>query len=468
MNTVDRISQNVQLYPNKMALWSLETNEITFLDFWKYTIRAQAVFRRQGVKVNSQVLVAVPPSIELYAGLIALMGLGAKIIFIEPWLKLDRIDHVLKSTKPEFFFTSFLGKLWGLRSSEIRKIKNWITPSMFKNDNQTSFISEALPEDHPVFIAFSSGTTGSPKGAIRTQKYLNDIQDVLMNSHPYDYKSPDLVVFPNVVLLNLGNARGAVCAPPNWKVNDLKKMLGACEHYRPETISAGPGFMKQLLTISSLTELNSLKEIIVGGALTDCKLFEQIFNKFPERKFLHIYGGSEAEPVSFGDAQNLVKLSQEKNYFQTLALGKPIAAIKTKIRDEILWVSGKNVAPEYIGNPKENEGVKERDEKGVLWHCMGDKIAEDAHGLWFMGKKNQTSSDFLLEQNIYQYLGHSAAFLHREPNQNLRLILEGNNKSENEIKARFPEISSITKTKIKRDRRHRARIDRKATLNLKE
>jgi len=431
-------------------------------------MRAQATFRKQGIKVNSQVLVAVPPSIELYAGLMALMGLGAKIIFIEPWLTLDRIDHVLKTTKPEFFFTSFLGKLWGLRSAEIRKIKTWITPSMFKNENQTTFISEKVPEDHQVFIAFSSGTTGSPKGAIRTQKYLNDIQDVLMNSHPYDYKSPDLVVFPNVVLLNLGNGRGAVCAPLSWKTNDLKKMLGAAEFYKPETISAGPGFMQELLQIQNLNELRSLKEIIIGGALTDCHLFEDIFKKFPERKFLHIYGGSEAEPVSFGDATKLVKLSREKNYFQTLALGQPIQAIKTKIQDELLWVSGKNVAPEYIGNPKENEGVKERDANGILWHCMGDKITEDENGLWFMGKKNQSRSDFLMEQNLYQFLGHSAAFVYRDKTQKLNLIVEGNSKKETEIKSLFPEISSITKRKIKRDRRHRARIDRKATLNIKD
>jgi acyl-CoA synthetase (AMP-forming)/AMP-acid ligase II len=339
---------------------------------------------------------------------------------------------------------------------------------MFKQETQSSFISEKLPEDHPVFIAFSSGTTGSPKGSIRTQKYLTDIQDVLMNSHPYDYKSPDLVVFPNVVLLNLGNGRGAVCAPPSWKPNDLKKMLGASEYYKPETISAGPGFMKELLNLENFNQLKSLKEIIIGGALTDCKLFEEIFTKFPERKFLHIYGGSEAEPVSFGDATKLVKLSREKNYYQTLALGKPIEAIRTKIRDEVLWVSGKNVAPEYIGNPKENEGVKERDTEGTLWHCMGDRILEDQDGLWFMGKKNQSSNDFLLEQNLYQFLGHSAGFLQRDQNQNLHLIVEGNTKSEKEIKSLFPEISSIIKTKIKRDRRHRARIDRKATIKGRE
>jgi hypothetical protein len=95
---------------------------------------------------------------------------------------------------------------------------------------------------------------------------------------------------------------------------------------------------------------------------------------------------------------------------------------------------------------------------------MGDRIVADSDGWWYAGRQFQKKEDFELEQRVYTFLQSSAAFVTRSTNGGVYLFGTDVMQRAAEIRARFPEISGIQKTKIVRDRRHRARIDRKASL----
>jgi len=211
--------------------------------------------------------------------------------------------------------------------------------------------------------------------------------------------------------------------------------------------------------------LKYLDRLVIGGALTDCWILEKYFEAFPNTKFLHIYGGSEAEPVALMDAKDAVKKSRERGYFQTLCLGKTIPKINSKLKEEILWVSGPNVAGEYVGSKEENLGIKEMDATGILWHCMGDRVRMEDGYLWYMGRQTQSKDDFILEQTLYSEMQSSKSFLHRNEKEELTLFGEEVLKEKNRILKDHPEIKMIKDIKIKRDKRHRSRIDRQESLN---
>ncbi len=150
-----------------------------------------------------------------------------------------------------------------------------------------------------------------------------------------------------------------------------------------------------------------------------------------------------------------------------LYLGEKIKEIDIKLKEDILWVKGPNVAPEYIGDPKDNIGVKERDEHGLLWHCMGDRVHLENNKLWLQGRQTQKKDDFLLEQKLYSLMQNSAALLQRCPNGDLALYGESVLDHLVAIKKEFPQIKEIHSTKIVRDKRHRSRIDRKNSIPKK-
>ena len=459
-NSIYRFFNNSKAHPQKIAIADISQGVQTFEDIRIIGARAQEVMNKYKINAGDAVLVAITPSPTLYGTLTGLIGLGVKIIVIEPWLSLSRIDHIIQTTKPKAFLTSTIGKLWGLRSKEIRNIAHWITDKEILRSSYQEFKVKDVADEHPAFIVFSSGTTGLPKGVLRTHGYLEKLYLVLDSLEEETYQTPDLILFPSVALYHLGTGRGSVLIPRRWSQKNINKLIKLCQQFRPETVSASPGFLKKMLKMKKLSEFSFLKRVVIGGALCDCPILQEAFASLPHQKFVHIYGSSEAEPVSLIDAKIAVEESIKRGYFQTLCLGKIIAPVKTKSKDNVLWVSGPNVAGEYIGEQELNRGIKERDESGVLWHCMGDRVNFEGELAFYGGREKQSRLEFEIEQKAYVILGHSKAFLHRTPDQKFILVGEEIKSKWNELKQELPQIDQFIESSIHRDPRHRSRIDR--------
>jgi acyl-CoA synthetase (AMP-forming)/AMP-acid ligase II len=297
---------------------------------------------------------------------------------------------------------------------------------------------------------------------VRTHQGLIAQNHAIRASAPLEsFRGPDLAIFANLTLANLGMGRGTIFSPSGWKMNHLRMLQDLPAGMRPETLSCGPTFLQKLL-VSGLAP-KTLRSIHVGGALTECDLFEDAFRSLPEARFLHVYGSSEAEPVAFMDARDSVQKSKQRGFVHALLTGRILPSLRSKMDDRTLWISGEHVCGEYLGNAEENLKSKSRDGEGRLWHAMGDRMTEDADGLWYQGRSFQMAEDFLLEQKIYRQLAHTRAFIFRDKSNLPVLTGEGIKKQSKELLKNFPEISRIQEKRIIRDRRHRARIDRGAS-----
>lgn len=465
MNAISLFKEKALLHPFKLAIADIKNGEMSFGELKNLSAKAQSLMMKQGIGQNDSVVMALAPSPEMYAFVCGLLGLGVQIVFIEPWLKPERINEIINTIKPAAFISGGLGKIWGMRARAIRQIPLWISPKdLSQIEFSDEFIATELVPGHHAFVVFSSGTTGTPKGAVRTHEYLKNIFDIFIRIEPEDFETPDLAVFPNVALFHLATGRGAIIVPHRWSENNFKKLKTLVDKYKPETVSTGPAFLKKIFDLNLTTTFGHFKRVVIGGALTDCWLMEKAINEFPTAKVLHIYGGSEAEPIAVVEAKKALKQSLSKGYFQVLCLGKPIDEIQFKFKEDILWVTGPNVAREYIGDPRDNLGVKERDDHGVLWHNMGDRAELSDGLLWIKGRANQPRSDFELEQSIYTFLNSSQCFIHRSSNDQVILFGDKVEDKKVEISSKFPQINNIINSPIKRDRRHRSRIDRQSSL----
>jgi acyl-coenzyme A synthetase/AMP-(fatty) acid ligase len=381
-------------------------------------------------------------------------------MLVEPWMPMRKIDSAVSTAKPVAYVANWLGRLWGARVPSIRAIGRWLSAaSLERTATREEFHIEAVAPESTGVLTFTSGTTGTPKGVIRSHEYLVWQHEVLCHSLGLDqFSGGDLCIFANFVLANLASGRTSVLIPPPWRRSHLEQLDGLPENLRPETLTCGPGFLRKLMRAANVA---SLRSIHVGGALTDCAILESGFERWPDAHWLSVYGSTEAEPVATCNARVAVQKSRGEGYFQTLFLGTPVAEIDSDLQQDGLWVAGAHVCPKYLGNVEENRIHKRRDAEGRVWHFMGDRIRtgnSGDNGWWYAGRSSQLPSDFELEQEACSLLQSSKAFIHRRSGGEPVLV------GENVKSVSLAGVESYVEARIYRDSRHHARIDRQKTL----
>jgi acyl-coenzyme A synthetase/AMP-(fatty) acid ligase len=447
---IDRALQT----PNKPALWTIREGVTTFGQMVGYAAQMQTLARSAGLQQGEYALIFGKPDSALYAAVIGLLGLGCAAVFVEPWMSISEIEEIIVATKPKLYLANFLGKLWGMRIRAIRKIPTWISLSGIKEGEKTELQAVSLPEEQVGLLTFTTGTTGKSKGVVRTHAGLFHQCQLLAKYLPAQGTS-DLCVLPNFVLLNLSLGKSSVLVSSDSSRSVFRAIP---QELAPSSVSCGPGFLQTLIEQADC--FPSLASFHIGGALAECALYERGFATWPLAHWTQIYGSSEAEPVALADAREVVQKCRSRSYIQTLYVGAPIPELKARFEQQLLWVSGAHVSPFYFGEHPENQTHKKRDAEQRLWHNMGDRILADAEGWWYQGRSSQPLSDFLLEQQISTFLNTNAVLI---ANQGI-LLGTGVAAHRDALLKQFPVLSEVIECKVYRDRRHRARIDRKKTI----
>jgi acyl-coenzyme A synthetase/AMP-(fatty) acid ligase len=461
MNAATLIDQQIQAKNDHPALWLPGSGSCSFGDLDHLARRISATLQKKGLKAGDQVLLFIDLSHLLYGTILALARAGITAVLVEPWMPLDRLEHVFNTVKPKAFLAGRLGQLWGLRVPGARKIKHWISTRELLSGTADPIGTQDLDDHHPCIITFTSGTSGRPKGMVRTHGYLRAQHRALNEAlHFNQHSGADLCIFANFALANLADGRCSVVIPARAKDAVLSRLDDLPDHLQPVSSTCGPAF---LLRVMKRAQLKKLKALHVGGAQTDCAIFERAFALWPEAEVTHVYGSTEAEPVATSDARKAVQWSRERGYFQTLYLGEPWSGLQHKKRDEQLWISGPHVCPEYLTDAEANRLYKHKDEAGCLWHRLGDRVEQDERGWWYQGRDQQVAEDFADEQKIYSAIGSSKAFIKRHEKGRSVYVEQAAIRLSN-IRSVCPDVSEIYETTIRRDRRHQARIDREASL----
>jgi acyl-CoA synthetase (AMP-forming)/AMP-acid ligase II len=469
MNAAELIRPHIEAAPHRLALWTGNDGVVSYAEFGELAARAQAVADHEGLRPGEPVLLLARPSATLFATIVGLMAAGIPVMFVEPWLPIADIEHVVRAARPQAFWTGMPGRFWGLRVAAVRGIPRWISLGRVARDRARGPMRVVdVRGATPAMLAFTSGTTGRPKGIVRTHAYVRAAHDVLaQHIDRGSSDGPDLSIFPSFALLNLARGRGAVVAPPDWDTRALRRIAALPRALQPRTLTCGPAFLAHLIALTDRgVRLPGLESIGVGGALTDCAVLERGFAEWPGASWTHLYGSTEVEPVAVADARAAVAASRERGLHQTLSCGTEIPELECEQSSDGLWVTGPSVAV-----PLAPLGAAARcgrvDARGRYWHCTGDRVTRDREGLWFAGRATQPENEFALEQQIYARLQSSACFVHRDTRGALWLYgerLDTRRGGFAAVRRDFPQLAGVRHARIVRDRRHRSRIDRARTL----
>ncbi|MEO0007802.1 MAG: hypothetical protein RJA20_1998 [Bacteroidota bacterium] len=247
-----------------------------------------------------------------------------------------------------------------------------------------------VQEDDPLFILYTSGTTGFPKGALYTHKMLfwNSINTAV--SLVVNTESRTINVMPpfhtggwNVLITPFLHHGAYICLLKKFDPGTALELLQSerCTIFMGvptilQMIARDPDFEK--------ARFPDLIYLIVGGEPMPIPLIELWHaKKVPVRQG---YGMTEVGP-------NLTSLHQNDAIRKKGSIGRPNFYVQIRIVDEKgqdqppggapgeLWLRGPMVMPGYWNNPEASAAAFSDDRQ---WFRTGDELCQDEEGYLFV------------------------------------------------------------------------------------
>jgi fatty-acyl-CoA synthase len=408
----DWISKWAIYYPDKIAVKEYESGRT--LTYNQLNNAANFLSKKFvdefGLKTGDRVVLLAENSLEHIVLFSVCQKTGLILVPLNFRLAPREIEYQLNDSEPALIITEnkFFDKVSHTDSFQKINVKLYLNDvseiiEREKNvDHQFESI-ESFDENHPIFILYTSGTTGIPKGALYTHKMLfwNSINTALR----LDITSNDRSVSCtpmfhtggwNVIPTPFLHHGAYVCLTKKFDADTILTLL---EEEKASMFMAVPTMLSMMASsdLFEKTNLSSVKYFIIGGEPMPLPLIETWHRKgVPIRQG---YGLTEVGP-------SVTSLHQDDAVRKMGSIGKINFYLKYRIVDDNGFdvkkgevgefiLKGPSVTPGYWRNP---EATKESIKDG--WFYTGDLVREDEDGFLYVvdRKKNMFISG---GENIY-------------------------------------------------------------------
>lgn len=455
--------------PDRTAIIEPDGRSIGFGALAALSASRARAFSERGIGSGDRVLVATGIGIELYACLAALWRLGAVPVFPEPSLGLDGLRHAARVTQPIAILAP-----WPLRwlrwlLSDLRGIARGLPPGEARESGP-----EPVPgygPDHPALISFTSGSTGLPKGLLRSHALLSAQHAALAPLlAPRSASEVALIGFPVFVLAHLALGITSILPPPRDHRGgfDADGLAALAERTRATRLLLPPGACEDLLTRSLPP---GIREVITGGGPVFPDLLGRLAAALPQARIVSLYGSTEAEPIAHVTMEAIGPADWKAMAEGAgLLAGTPVPAVAILIEDDEILVAGPHVVPGYL-DPAHDAASKVTI-AGRRWHRTGDAGRIDAAGrLWLLGRHAARIGGiypFCIEAVARTWPGLRRAAL--VPAQGRAVLLvEGDPAHLGEWRSRAGSLGPIEVVPLARiplDARHRSKVDYRALRQI--
>ncbi len=388
-------------------------------------------FNKLGILKDDRVILFLPMSLYMYASMFALQKIGAIPTFLDSWARRDQMGVSAKVADPKAMISAHRAFEYLKDVPEIQNIKIKVVAGEIPENAQYDARLEVLlkgkeyknsvpvEKEHTALITFTTGSSGTPKGADRSHRFLA-AQHYALNRHlPYLSSDKDLPVFPIFSLNNLAAGVETVIPAidvglPNEKDSlilffQMKSAQVTCTTLSPSLFNGLSDFC-----IKNNLKLDFLKRIVTGGAPISRGDVEKMKSVAANAEILVLYGSTEVEPMAHIEAKEWLSLESSSDpeieeagvnvghldeglKYKFLKINKDAVYINQESdwNDQIvkenevgeLIVAGEHVCEKYFNNEEAFFRAKIKDHQGVIWHRTGDLgLVDQKHHLWIVGR----------------------------------------------------------------------------------
>lgn len=436
-NLAQRLRRHAQERPGAVAVKTplslgpsgeVAHSALTFGELDRRTDAAARVLRATGIGKGSRVLLALRPGEELLVGFHGLLKLGAIPVAIDPGMGWRAALACVSRSRPEALLgirkACWLSRLplAAFRTIRLRLAVDgaeWRRMLDAADSPVPGGIEPMAPEDLAA-IAFTSGSTGSPKGVRLTHGMLGAQVDLVRRLYGMGPGDLDFPLLPAFSVLSPALGQGTVAPmldPAKPAAADPTVLLRAMAGEAATSAFGSPALWDLIARSAERhgIRLPSLRLILAAGAPVPPGLLSRLRRLAPNAAIHTPYGATECLPVASIEAGDILRETGDAaRAGKGTCVGKPAPGVEVRILRPVdgplatleaaeacatgevgeVAVTGPTVTREYDGLPEATRLAKLRDAQGRTWHRMGDLGALDAQGrLWFHGRKAELVRD---------------------------------------------------------------------------
>ena len=388
-----------------------QDQKVTYQEVFEKVNRTGNALKELGVEIENRVLLVLPDSPEFAFSFFGAIKIGAVPIPTNPWMGAKDYEYLINDSRARAVIVHEsalpeIEKIWdgprflkhvivvGKARGKALSYESLIAKASAKLD------AEATSKDNVCFWAYTSGSTGAPKGAVHLQHDMITISDLFVKP-VLGMNETDLCFSASKMFFSYGLGNSLYfpfrfgASTVLWPEKpDPEKILQVIEKYRPTFFFSVPTLFARFLRVEKKYDLSSLRTCLSSGE----PLPPAIFHQWKERTgldLLDVVGSTEATHDFLANRPGRAKPGSS---------GEVTPAFEAKIVDEEgrevplgevgnLMVKGDANAPYYWNKHEQTKRMMQGewlktgdtyccDEEGYYWYCGRSDDMMKVGGLW--------------------------------------------------------------------------------------
>ena len=318
----ENLRRNVERFPTREALVvRSQAFRATYQELWDLTTALAKSLIGRGIEKGDRVAIWAPNRYEWVVTQYATARIGAVLVNINPAYKSHELAHSLKQSGARLLLFSLgfrqtrypdiLGRVRAECTALEQTLiidEQWDTllgEASLVDDQSLATRESVLTFDDPINIQYTSGTTGTPKGA--TLSHHNLLNNGFFCGETLGYSDTDRVCIPvpfyhcfGMVIGNLACTSHGACIVVPGEAFDAGDTLATIQEERCTSLYGVPTmFIGQLNHPDcARTDLSSLRTGVMAGSPCPVEVMRQVRDRMHIAEITVCYGMTETSPVS--------------------------------------------------------------------------------------------------------------------------------------------------------------------------